>query len=235
MPTTAPPFPATGNPHLDIELRELYRRVVEAEERVSVIPGTTGPSPDLGLVKIIEATPVKLFQAFVDFDRGWFNDDSGSLPSSGPAVVLGNPRPPFVVLQVFVTCDVVFSHPVAAYGFGIGTTFAYPPVDHREYYASTAYPMYLLSYRGAEPTLDFTQSLGGDQKFKAVRVVQTAPPTQIVAGFIQANRRIEQWPSGMEGRLHVMVLYADTPQPELVPLSRLQDKTLLSALAPSSP
>lgn len=236
MPATAPPFPATGNPHLDIQLRELYRRLVEAEVAIGVGPVSTAtPLPNLGIVGVIEATPVKLFQGFVDFDRGWFDDHPDSLPSSGPAVILGNPRPPFVVLQVFVTCDVVFNNEIAAAGFGVGTTFAPAPISHKTYYASTTYPMWQLPHRGAEPPLGFEQELGGGQYFKSVGVVQTLPPTLIEAGFIQTTSRFAQWPAGMEGRVHVMVVYADSPRPENVPLSDLQDSTLLSVIPPTLP
>lgn len=236
MPTTAPPFPVTGDPHLDIELRELYGRIVDVERAVGVgSGGAPSPSPSLGVVQLVEATPVKLFQGFVDFDRGWFNDLPASLPSGGPAVVLGNPRPPFVVLQVFVTIDVIFSSNIAAHSFGVGTTFAPSPLDHRRYYANTDYPIPLLDYRGGEVPLNFVQTPGGGQFFRNVGVVHTGSPTQIEAGFIQEPVRLEQWPGGMEGRVHVMVIYADTPDPETVPLNQLHNKTLLSLRRPEYP
>lgn len=241
MPAAVPPYPVPGAPHTDLQIRALYARLRNCETLLGVAPT---PAPDtapveLGNAQVIKATPVKLFQGFVDFDKGWFHPNPLSLQPTGPAIVLGTPKPPYVVLQVWVTLDTVFSapggNPLAADWFTIGTSASVPAgVDARRYYAWGNDNYELETTIGWDFTMRLTQPIGLGIDFKSVGVVQTVS-RPILAGFVQPTFRVAQFPEGQVGRVHVMVVYADTPEPELIPLELLVNETLLSVTGPRRP
>lgn len=226
MPATAPPFPTAGSPHLDIELRDLYSRVNIAERALGIGEGTpsTPPVTDV-FIQLIEATPVKLLQGFVRFDEGW--STPGWPQMRRDSILLGDPVPPFVVLDVVANLDVPFNYdlPFAPLGFGVSTDVD-TGVDEKRYYAGTGgQDVSRLDWQGQE--LNLSRPNAGDA-YANVGVVQTAR-RPIVAGFFWVGPRpFTDWPADMEGQLQVLVLYADSDiGGESVPLSQLADRTLL--------
>lgn len=231
MATTAPPFSAAHSPHLDIELRELYGRVMAAERAIGIGEGTVSVPPVTDLdVRLVEATPVKLLQGFVRFDEGWPVPEAvpeRPQPKRGP-ILLGAPVPPFVVLDVFVNLDVVFNYDLSySMFFGVGTT-ADTEVNQRFYYAGTAQDASILEWPGADLVL--TRPTSSD-RYTNIGVVQTAS-RPIVAGFFRntaAPTPFPDWPADMEGQVHVLVTYADSDTGgQSVSLAELANLTLLS-------
>ncbi len=234
MPTTAPPFPTTHSPQLDILLRELYARVTTAETVLGIgegIPGTPSVPPVTDIeLKIVEAIPVKLLQAFVPFDAGW---GLPGWPQLSNPVLLGAPIPPFVVLDVTVNSDVAFNYELGnTLVFGVGTSRddGLPEyVDPRRYYARSSRDISTLSWPGEEMSLDY---VGGSSlnQYQNIGVVQTQSRPIVAGGFWQA-RPFDDWPANMRGQVQVLVLYADSNTAgESVPLSELADKTLLTPI-----
>ncbi len=240
--STVPPFPVSGDAHTDILMRELYARLRGTEQVLGIGSGDDAPETEEVVFSIIRGTPVKLLQGFVNYDEGWFRDEPFELPASGPAIVLGSPEPPFVVLQVIVTIDVVFAasvdDPIWADTFGVGTSAAVPDIHAPTYYARGAWrPDLATAYRGWEYPMSYVQPRFDPlPNFKSVGVVQTQR-RPILAGFLQEASRfpVMEWPDGMRGRVHVMVLYADTPDPVAVSLSELAQHSLVSIIPPSGP
>lgn len=226
MPATAPPFQAARSPHLDIVLRELYARMNVAEKVLGIGEGSPSTPPVTDpTVQLVEATPVKLLQEFVRFDDGWATP--GRPQMRGPRF-LGNPVPPFVVLDVIVNLDVAFNYdlPQAPLSFGVGTSAETSPIDQRRYYAGTGGDPSTLVYPGSELNMGRPYPSEG---YANIGVVQTQV-RPIVAGFIWVGPApFSEWPADMEGQLHVLVLYADSDTDgESVRLSELVNRTLLT-------
>lgn len=226
MPATAPPFPTVGLPHLDIELRDLYSRINVAEKVLGIGEGTpsTPPVTDVN-IQLVEAVPVKLLQAFVPFDAGWSVSNRPQFRHS--PILLGNPEPPFVVLDVMVNVDIPFNYDIvpAVLSFGVGTSVMTDD-DQRIYYAGTLANASTLRWVGQELNMSRPDANDG---FANIGVVQTEH-RPVVAGFYWIGPQpFGDWPAGMVGQMQVLVLYADSNTGgEVVPLSALADRTLLS-------
>jgi hypothetical protein len=227
MAATAPTFPATGSPHLDIQLRQLYGRIVTAERAIGIGEGTPSVPPVTDvLLQLVEATPVKLLQGFVRFDEGWAV--SGGLQMRSGPVLLGNPVPPFVVLDVTVNVDVVFNYDLEfAIHFGVGTS-ADTEVNQRWYYAGSSRDASALPWLGSELLLNHPTGQI-PERYANIGVVQTNV-RPIVAGFFRAGPApFSEWPADMKGQLQVLIVYADADTTgQSVPLSDLANHTLLS-------
>lgn len=95
MPAVAPPFPVARKPHLDLEIRELYRRV-GAIERV-LRTSAPSPAPTSVTVKTVDGKTLYCVRGRVRYDQGWGN--FGKL-WGGYALYLLKLYPPSMVLSV---------------------------------------------------------------------------------------------------------------------------------------
>lgn len=69
MPSVAPPFPVAQKPHLDFEIRELYRRVGVIERLLRT--SAPSPAPTSATVKITIGKTIYCVRGTVHFDQGW--------------------------------------------------------------------------------------------------------------------------------------------------------------------
>ncbi len=95
MTSTVPPFPVSGSPHADIEMRELYARLGHVERRIGKAEGDSEPLS----FKVSGAKLVLLDNKTVRHGEGWYEGTVGG-EASGPAVLLGNLKAPGVVLSL---------------------------------------------------------------------------------------------------------------------------------------
>lgn len=227
MPATVPPFPTAGSAHQDILLRELYARIKVAEQALGIGEGTpsVAPSTDVDL-QLVEAIPVKLLQGFVPFDAGWATP-SGPQPRRGP-ILLGDPVPPFVVLDVTANLDIRFNYELQGIlGFGVGTSVP-TEVNPRWYYAGASADASYLPWPGSELVLGHPDGTSGEM-YANIGVVQTSRHP-VIAGFYTGGSVVfPDWPADMEGQVQVLVLYADSDVGGVsVSLSELANRTLLT-------
>lgn len=95
MPAVAPSFPAAQSSHLDLQIRELYRRVGTIERVLRT--SAPSPAPASHTVKTVEGRVVYCVRGTLHYDMGW--GTFGDLRRGG-ALYLLKLFPPSVVVSV---------------------------------------------------------------------------------------------------------------------------------------
>lgn len=105
MPAVAPPFPVAGNPHVDFEVRELYRRLGTVERVLRT--SAPSPAPVPASVKVVTGKVVYCARDTLYYDQGW--GTYGKL-WGGYAIYLLKLFPPSLVLSVIAYVSDLFEN-----------------------------------------------------------------------------------------------------------------------------
>ncbi len=107
MPAVVPPFPVVGSPHVDLQIRDLYRRMSTIERilRISEPPTVPAPTPVPVSARVVPGRVVYCARGALHYNQGW--GSYGEL-WEGYALYLLKLYPPSLVLSATAHVSEVF-------------------------------------------------------------------------------------------------------------------------------